>query len=201
MKTHYDNLKVLRSAPPELIKAAYKTLAQKYHPDLNPGSEQAARIMVILNQAYAVLSDPIERAKHDLWIVEQEQPRPDPPARPYVAPQPSPQREAQDAPHASQWRGIVPDPQKARGIWWLRFCRWVFGVLLGFDIFSWSQMLLTAGRVASFVSSASIFYWIIHIGWTWLLWFAFHDFRRRINDKHTLGFGYPHPSMKGRWSL
>ena len=73
VRTHYDNLKVARNAPPEVIKAAYKTLAQKYHPDLNPGSEAAARIMVMLNQAYAVLSDPLRRKDHDAWIAEQEQ--------------------------------------------------------------------------------------------------------------------------------
>lgn len=72
IKTHYDNLKVSHNAPPEVIKAAYKTLAQKYHPDLNPGSEQAARIMVMLNQAYAVLSDSVRRKEHDEWIAEQE---------------------------------------------------------------------------------------------------------------------------------
>ncbi len=73
MQTHYDNLKVSRSAPPDVIKAAYKTLAQKYHPDLNPGSEQAARIMVMLNRAYAVLSEPARRKEHDEWIADQEQ--------------------------------------------------------------------------------------------------------------------------------
>ena len=35
VRTHYDNLKVARNAPPEVIRAAYKALAQKYHPDRN----------------------------------------------------------------------------------------------------------------------------------------------------------------------
>ena len=32
IRTHYDNLKVARNAPPEVIRAAYRVLAQKYHP-------------------------------------------------------------------------------------------------------------------------------------------------------------------------
>lgn len=66
MKTHYDNLKVARNAPPEVIKAAYKALCQKYHPDKYAGGAEAAdRIMKIINAAYAVLSDPIKRKEYD----------------------------------------------------------------------------------------------------------------------------------------
>jgi DnaJ-class molecular chaperone len=66
--THYDNLKVARNAPPEVIRAAYKTLSQKYHPDRNPGSRDAIRIIQIINLAYEVLSDPVRRQEHDEWI-------------------------------------------------------------------------------------------------------------------------------------
>lgn len=66
--THYDNLKVARMAPPEVIRAAYKALSQKYHPDKNPGDEKAARIMAILNTAYSTLSDTQRRKEHDEWI-------------------------------------------------------------------------------------------------------------------------------------
>ncbi len=66
--THYDNLKVAPCAPPEVIRAAYKALSQKYHPDKNPGDEKAARIMAILNTAYATLSDTQRRKEHDEWI-------------------------------------------------------------------------------------------------------------------------------------
>jgi DnaJ-class molecular chaperone len=66
--THYDNLKVARNAPPEVIRAAYKTLSQKYHPDRNPGSQDAMRIIQIINLAYEVLSDPAKRLEHDEWI-------------------------------------------------------------------------------------------------------------------------------------
>lgn len=70
--THYDNLKVSRMAPQEVIRAAYKALSQKYHPDKNPGDEKAARIMAILNSAYETLSDPHRRKEHDEWIASEE---------------------------------------------------------------------------------------------------------------------------------
>ena len=70
--THYDNLKVARGAPQEVIRAAYKALSQKYHPDKNPGDEKAARIMAIVNTAYGTLSDPMRRREHDEWIAAEE---------------------------------------------------------------------------------------------------------------------------------
>ena len=70
--THYDNLKVARLAPQEVIRAAYKALSQKYHPDKNPGDEKAARIMAILNTAYGILGDPLRRKEHDEWIAAEE---------------------------------------------------------------------------------------------------------------------------------
>lgn len=72
LHTHYDNLKVARNAPPEVIRAAYKTLSQKYHPDRNPGSPEAIRVIQIINSAYEVLSDPIKRQEHDEWIARTE---------------------------------------------------------------------------------------------------------------------------------
>src|ERR1035437_10121445 len=69
MKTHYDNLKVSRDAPDEVIKAAYKVLAMKYHPDRNPTS---GKTFTIINQAYEVLSDSTKRYEHDVWIDENE---------------------------------------------------------------------------------------------------------------------------------
>ena len=70
--THYDNLKVTRNAPPEVIRAAYKTLTQKYHPDRHPGSVDAERVMSLINVSYQVLADPAQRAEHDRWIDQQE---------------------------------------------------------------------------------------------------------------------------------
>jgi curved DNA-binding protein CbpA len=69
--SHYENLKVSRNAPEEVIRAAYKALAQKYHPDLNT-SPDAGRVMRLLNEAWETLGDPIKRAAHDEWIVTEE---------------------------------------------------------------------------------------------------------------------------------
>lgn len=70
--THYDNLKVSRDAPIEVLRAAYKSLAQKYHPDKNQNSDDATRVMTAINAAHNVLSDPATRAAHDRWIAAQE---------------------------------------------------------------------------------------------------------------------------------
>jgi DnaJ-class molecular chaperone len=70
--THYDNLKVARNAPPEVIRAAYRTLSKKYHPDHNPDNREATRIIKLINAAYDVLSDPARREAHDRWIAQEE---------------------------------------------------------------------------------------------------------------------------------
>ncbi len=72
VRTHYDNLKVAKNAPPEIIRAAYKALSQKYHPDKNGGSQNSQRIMKIINDSYNVLSDPEKRKAHDDWINSQD---------------------------------------------------------------------------------------------------------------------------------
>lgn len=64
MHTHYDNLKVARNAPVSVIKAAYRALSQQYHPDKNSHPD-AARIMRVLNDAWAVLGDEAARAQYD----------------------------------------------------------------------------------------------------------------------------------------
>lgn len=70
--THYDNLKVARDAPPEVIRAAYRTLSKKYHPDHHPDNPESIRIIQLINSAYDVLSDPVRRQEHDRWIAREE---------------------------------------------------------------------------------------------------------------------------------
>ncbi|MBK5913605.1 J domain-containing protein [Rhodocyclus purpureus] len=70
--SHYENLKVARDAPPEVIRAAYRSLSQKYHPDRNPGDKNANKIMAIINLAFETLSDPDKRREHDKWIAREE---------------------------------------------------------------------------------------------------------------------------------
>ncbi|MFD2273905.1 J domain-containing protein [Undibacterium arcticum] len=72
MHSHYDNLKVARNAPVEVVRAAYKALSQRYHPDKNPDQKHAAHVMALLNNAYEVLSDPGKRQEHDDWIATAE---------------------------------------------------------------------------------------------------------------------------------
>lgn len=83
--THYDILSVAADAPPEVVKAAYRALSQKFHPDLNPGNPSAARAMAIINASYEVLSDPEKRRAYDFWLSHQQVPAPGP-ARPPSSP-------------------------------------------------------------------------------------------------------------------
>jgi curved DNA-binding protein CbpA len=61
---YYAVLGVAPTADPEVIRAAYRVLAQRHHPDRNAHTDGTA--MVRLNQAYAVLSCPRRRAEFDL---------------------------------------------------------------------------------------------------------------------------------------
>ena len=74
IRTHYDNLKIARNAPDALIKAAYKVLMQQHHPDRveKVKEAEALRITKIIGESYSVLSDPVQRAEHDKWIIVQE---------------------------------------------------------------------------------------------------------------------------------
>lgn len=72
-RTHYANLQVSPKASDAVIRAAYKSLAQKYHPDKFEGTPaEAERIMKILNDANATLTDPAKRQEHDAWIRQME---------------------------------------------------------------------------------------------------------------------------------
>ena len=65
-KDYYSLLGVTHSADTTVIRAAYKALAQKYHPDRHMDDESAAQqTMAELSEAYAVLSDPRKRSKYD----------------------------------------------------------------------------------------------------------------------------------------
>lgn len=70
--THYEVLNVSRKAPEPVIRAAYKVLMQKHHPDKNPGPD-SLRTAQRIQAAYDVLSNPLQRQAHDAWIAQQEQ--------------------------------------------------------------------------------------------------------------------------------
>lgn len=65
---HYETLEVSPKASPEVIKAAYKSLMQRYHPDRNPGDARHAERSILIGKAYEVLSDPERRAAYDLEL-------------------------------------------------------------------------------------------------------------------------------------
>jgi curved DNA-binding protein len=62
---YYKALGVERNASAEAIQKAYRALARKYHPDLNPNDKKAAERFKKVQQAYDVLSDPDKRKKYD----------------------------------------------------------------------------------------------------------------------------------------
>lgn len=64
-KDYYATLGVGKTATQKEIKQAFRKLARKYHPDVNPGDANAERMFKELNEAHEVLSDPAKRAKYD----------------------------------------------------------------------------------------------------------------------------------------
>lgn len=65
MTDYYKVLGIKRSASKSEVKSAYRKLARVRHPDVNGGSEKAAREFALLSKAYRVLIDPQERAYHE----------------------------------------------------------------------------------------------------------------------------------------
>ena len=64
---YYKILEIQNSASEADIKAAYRKLARKYHPDLNPNDENAKKKFQQINEANEVLSDPEKRKKYDKY--------------------------------------------------------------------------------------------------------------------------------------
>lgn len=64
-RDYYEVLGVNKQASADEIKRAYRSLAKKYHPDMNPGDKEAEAKFKEANEAYAVLSDEEKKAKYD----------------------------------------------------------------------------------------------------------------------------------------
>lgn len=64
-KNYYDILGVSKTASDEEITKAYRKLAKKYHPDLNPGNKEAEEKLKEVNEAYGVLSDKTKKQNYD----------------------------------------------------------------------------------------------------------------------------------------
>ena len=64
-KDYYKILGVERSASEKEVKEAFRRLARKHHPDVNPGDKSAEERFKEINEAYEVLSDAEKRRKYD----------------------------------------------------------------------------------------------------------------------------------------
>src|SRR5947209_2645254 len=62
---YYATLGIPRTASEKEIRSAYRKLARKFHPDVNPGNKEAEEHFKKINEAYEVLSDPETRKKYD----------------------------------------------------------------------------------------------------------------------------------------
>lgn len=77
----YEILGVSRHAPAEVVRAAYRAMAAKHHPDRNAGVRGAELDLKRINEAFRILTDPAERMRHDA----REIPRPAPSVAPVAA--------------------------------------------------------------------------------------------------------------------
>jgi len=64
-RDYYEVLGVERGADDATIKKAYRQLAKKYHPDMNPGDAEAEKKFKEASEAYAILSDADKRRQYD----------------------------------------------------------------------------------------------------------------------------------------
>ena len=64
-RDYYEVLGIQKGASEDEIKKAYKKLARKYHPDMNPGDKEAEEKFKEINEANEVLSDPTKKARYD----------------------------------------------------------------------------------------------------------------------------------------
>lgn len=82
----YDILGVKKSADPAEVRRAYRRLAQKLHPDRNPGNPSAAAQFVEIQKAYRVLGDEAQRRRYDLEQEAARSPSPPPSPAPMAVP-------------------------------------------------------------------------------------------------------------------
>ena len=64
---YYKILEIDKNASADEVKKAYRKLARKLHPDLNPNDKEANKKFQQINEANEVLSDPVKRKKYDQY--------------------------------------------------------------------------------------------------------------------------------------
>jgi len=82
MNDPYETLGVARDASDDTIRKAYRKLAKRHHPDLNPGKPEALEQFKALNTANEILSDPVKRGRFDRGEIDAEG-NEKPPERPF----------------------------------------------------------------------------------------------------------------------
>jgi DnaJ-class molecular chaperone len=107
MTDPYETLGLKRGADDAAIRAAYRTLAKKYHPDLNPGKAEAAEKFKEINAANDLLSDPEKRARYDRGEIDA--------AGNEVHPERTFYRDFTDAPGHQRYAGNI-DPEDLESI-------------------------------------------------------------------------------------
>ncbi len=118
MRTHYEDLHVTEDAPDEVIRAAYRSLSLKHHPDTSGDRPQSKWKMQRINDAYAVLADTGKRADYDAMLRRQRNPGP----APTTVPAHSVRASRRLDPHAH--RSIQHTPSWLRvGLGWLSDAR------------------------------------------------------------------------------
>jgi curved DNA-binding protein CbpA len=117
-RDYYRTLQVDPAAEPEVIAAAYRRLAQKYHPDASPAPDAHQR-MAAINEAYSVLSDPARRAEYDARRAARRVRRSAP--RPAPAPPPTS--------HEPLWR-VEEAPAETGGSLWMQVLAVAFVLLV-----------------------------------------------------------------------
>ena len=131
---YYELLGVTRNAPPEVIRAAYKALAQKYHPDKNPGDAEASRVMADLNKAAETLLDPERRQAYDeRWFG----------AKATAAPE---SQGPQEPPESKATQAAAPIKSKQ---WWSRLAEAIIMILL----------IKLIGAIGTIIAGF-VFYWL-----------------------------------------
>lgn len=68
MKNYYTILEIPESASAEMIKNAYRNLAKRWHPDVNPGDDIAEKMFMEIKEAYTTLSNAIKRNYYDYQL-------------------------------------------------------------------------------------------------------------------------------------